>query len=59
MDPSRVHSVDPNVPVFDVGTMAERLHRSLARQRFSMTMLGGFAVFALILAAIGVYGVMS
>jgi predicted permease len=54
-----VHSVDPNVPVFDVGTMAERLHRSLARQRFSMTMLGGFAIFALILAAIGVYGVMS
>jgi predicted permease len=54
-----VHAVDPNIPIFDAATMAERLHRSLARQRFSMTMLGGFAVFALILAAIGVYGVMS
>jgi predicted permease len=54
-----VHAVDPNIPIYDADTMAERLHRSLARQRFSMTMLGGFAVFALILAAIGVYGVMS
>lgn len=54
-----VHAVDPNVPVFDIATMQERLHRSLARQRFSMAMLGAFAVFALVLAAIGVHGVMS
>ncbi|MGB7028563.1 MAG: FtsX-like permease family protein, partial [Candidatus Acidiferrum sp.] len=37
----------------------ERLYDSLARQRFSSTMLGAFAVFALLLAAVGLYGVMS
>lgn len=54
-----VHSVDPNVPVFDAATMPELLQRSLARRRFAMIMLGAFAGFALILAAVGVYGVMS
>lgn len=39
--------------------MQERLHDSLARQRFSSTMLGAFAVFALLLAGVGLYGVMS
>jgi predicted permease len=54
-----VHSVDSNVPVFEANTMPELLHRSLARRRFAMLMLGAFAGFALILAAVGVYGVMS
>jgi putative ABC transport system permease protein len=35
------------------------LYDSLARQRFSSTMLGAFAVFALLLASVGLYGVMS
>jgi putative ABC transport system permease protein len=39
--------------------MQARLYDSLARQRFSSTMLGAFAVFALLLAAVGLYGVMS
>ena len=55
----QVHEIDPNVPVFEIATMAERVHDSVARQRFAMTMLGAFAGFAMILAAIGVYGVMS
>lgn len=55
----QVHGIDPNVPVFDVAPMQERVHDSVARQRFAMTMLGAFAGFATILAAIGVYGVMS
>jgi putative ABC transport system permease protein len=39
--------------------MQDRLYDSLARQRFSSTMLGSFALFALLLAAVGLYGVMS
>jgi predicted permease len=56
---SQIHAVDPDVVVYGIRTMQERLHESLARQRFSSTMLGAFAVFALLLAAVGLYGVMS
>jgi len=54
-----IHAVDPNAVVYEVRTMQDRLHDSLARQRFSTLMLGAFAAFALLLAAVGVYGVMS
>jgi predicted permease len=54
-----LHEADPSRPVYDIRTMQDRMADSLARQRFSTIMLGAFAVFALILAAIGVYGVMS
>jgi predicted permease len=56
---SQIHTVDPDVVVYGIRTMQERLHDSLARQRFSSTMLGVFAAFALLLAAVGLYGVMS
>jgi predicted permease len=56
---SHIHAVDPDVVVYEIRTMQERLHDSLARQRFASTMLGAFAVFALLLAAVGLYGVMS
>jgi putative ABC transport system permease protein len=56
---SEIHAVDPDVVVYGIRTMQERLYDSLARQRFSSTMLGAFAVFALLLAAMGLYGVMS
>src|SRR5437588_1180441 len=49
---SQIHAVDPDVLVYGIRTMQERLHDSLARQRFSSTMLGVFAVFALLLAAV-------
>jgi ABC-type antimicrobial peptide transport system permease subunit len=55
----QVRAIDPDVPVFDIATMQQRLYDSVARQRFAMTMLGTFGIFAMILAAIGVYGVMS
>jgi predicted permease len=54
-----LHAIDPTIPVYDVRTMADRMHGSMARQRFAMLMLTGFAMFALILAAVGVYGVIS
>ncbi len=55
----QVHGIDADVPVFEIATMQQRVHDSLARQRFAMTMLGAFAGFAMILAAVGIYGVMS
>jgi predicted permease len=54
-----IRSVDPRVAVFDVATMDQRVFRSLARQRFAMIMLAAFAGFALLLAAIGIYSVVS
>lgn len=56
---NEVHALEPDAPVYDVSSMQDRLSQSLARQRFSMLMLGAFAAFALVLAAVGVYGVMS
>jgi len=52
-------AIEPNVPVFDVKTMEQRLSDSLARRRFAMTALGLFALVAMALAAVGIYGVMS
>ena len=54
-----INEVDPTIPVYDIRTMPDRMSDSLARQRFSTIMLGAFAAFALILAIVGVYGVMS
>jgi predicted permease len=56
---SEIHAVDPTAVVYGVRSMQDRLYESLARQRFASTMLGAFAVFALLLAAVGLYGVMS
>ncbi len=54
-----VQSLDPNQPVYNVNTMEETLDRSLAAQRLSTTLLLLFAAVALVLAAVGLYGVMS
>jgi putative ABC transport system permease protein len=54
-----IHESDATIPIYDVRTMRDRMQGSLARQRFTTIMLGAFALFALVLAAVGVYGVMS
>ncbi len=54
-----VAELDPQIPVYDVKTMEARLSDASARFRFSACLLGAFAVVALVLAAIGVYGVMA
>ncbi|HEX3890931.1 MAG TPA: ABC transporter permease [Terracidiphilus sp.] len=56
---AQIHAIDPEIPVYNVATMDQRLSDSLARQRFSMIMLAAFALFAMVLAAIGLYGVMA
>jgi predicted permease len=55
----QVYAVDPNQPVYDVKTMEERLDDSLSPQRFHLLLVGLFALIAMALAAVGVYGVMS
>jgi putative ABC transport system permease protein len=54
-----IHSIDRGIPISDVRTMDERVARSLAYRRFSMLLLAIFAAIGLILALVGVYGVMS
>ncbi len=54
-----IHALDPELPAFELKTMEERLAGSLAARRFSTFLLGVFAVTALILAAIGIYGLLD
>lgn len=54
-----VQAVDKDQPVYNVKTLTQALSESLAPQRFSTLLLGIFAVIALLLAAVGIYGVMA
>jgi len=54
-----VHEIDPELPLLNVRTMDEVVGESIAQQRFAMELLGAFAALALLLAAIGIYSVLS
>ena len=54
-----VRAVDPTQPIYHVETFHEILSDSVARQRMTATLLGSFALVALVLAAIGIFGVLS
>ena len=54
-----VQSVNPELPVFGAQTLDDALSASLAQRRFSMEIVAAFAATALLLAALGIYGVIS
>jgi predicted permease len=54
-----VRALDPNVPVYELQTMAQQVGRSLWRQRLQGQVLAVFATLALLLAVVGIYGVIS
>jgi len=56
---NEVHSLDREVPVFNIKTMDEHIAVTVAAPRFNTTLLAIFAVVALILTIVGLYGVMS
>jgi len=54
-----IHSLDRNAPISEVQTMEQVVGKATGESRFYLTLLGAFACVALILAAVGIYGVMS
>jgi predicted permease len=54
-----VSSLDRSVPVTDIRSMSDVVSQSVAKPRFTMSVVAGFALTALVLGAVGIYGVMS
>jgi putative ABC transport system permease protein len=54
-----VREIDPAIPVLDLRSVDETVDLSVATRRFNTTLLGAFALLALVLAAVGLYGLMA
>jgi predicted permease len=56
---SEIQAVDPGLPVFNIRSMNEVMESSLAQRRFSAELVGAFAVMAVLLASVGIYGLLT
>jgi putative ABC transport system permease protein len=56
---SAIHEIDKTIPIYDVATMSERIGEQTGRSRFTGWLMTIFAGIALVLATVGLYGVMS
>jgi ABC-type antimicrobial peptide transport system permease subunit len=54
-----IQAIDPGLPVVQVRTMDEIIDKSLADHRFSAELVGGFAILGLVLASVGIYGLLA
>jgi putative ABC transport system permease protein len=54
-----IHALDPDVPLHKVGAMRQLVSASVAQRRFTLLLIAVFAAVALLMAAIGLYGVMA
>jgi putative ABC transport system permease protein len=54
-----IHAIDKDLPVFSIWTMDQLLGNSIAQRRLTLVLLASFAALALLLAAVGIYGVIS
>ena len=55
----QVSELDPAQPIYGINSMNEMRHQSVAPERLNLGLLGGFAILALVLASIGLYGLLS
>jgi predicted permease len=54
-----IHAVDSQIPLYEVRTMEDRMQRAVVSQRAAMILLSAFALVAMLLAIVGIYGVIS
>jgi putative ABC transport system permease protein len=54
-----IYSLDPDLPIAKVATLERLLDASMTQSRFTMLLLGAFGILALVLASVGIYGVIS
>ena len=55
----QIKKIDPEMPIYDINTMSDLLARAAAPRRLNLALIAGFAVLALLLASVGIYGVMA
>lgn len=54
-----IAGLDPQLPIEDIARLSDRVAASLGQRRFALTLLSAFSILALVLAAVGIYGVVS